>query len=158
MSVPSLAVADPQPGNMELVSKVSARQLFATSKQKWYEKVRHAAASGMAKPLWQAGSRSVGMSVPAPHGTVSTVLRYDIRDARPSAVLFAFAYASSPARTFTDSSVDEIIALVKRQMAPEFHVVGHTDRLRDGVGVFFFITQSKAEPPRGHARRTLRPH
>ena len=48
MSVPSLAVADPQPGNMELVSKVSARQLFATSKQKWHEKVRHAAASGMA--------------------------------------------------------------------------------------------------------------
>ena len=150
LSAPSPAVGDPPPANVQLVAKVDARQLFATSRQQWHEKVRHAAASGMATPLRQPGARSVGMSVRAAHGTVSTVLRYDMGDANPSAVLFAVAYRPGEA-AFTGPSAEKVIALVKRQLAPEFHVVGHTDFVDDRFALFFFITESHTARARTHA-------
>jgi hypothetical protein len=134
ISLPGPALAEkPQPTAIELVSKRDARKLFATPRHQWKENVRRAAASGMAVPLRQAGSRSVGMSVRAAGGAVSTLLRYDAGDARPTAVMFVMWYDSPDAQNLTDAFARRIVATVTRQMAPEFHVMGETDRLETGV-------------------------
>ena len=151
MSLPSAAMADPH-AEVQLIAKSDARRLFAMSRQRWNQTIRHAAASGMASPLRHESPRSPGMSVLAPGGIVSTLLRYDAGDARPSAVLFVFAYAPANAPRFTDASVDEIVARMKNQMAPEFHVVGETDRIGDRVTFFLFMTQLKSAPPRRPSR------
>lgn len=148
LSLPGPALAEkPQQTAIELVSKRDARKLFATPRHQWKENVRRAAASGMAVPLRQAGSRSVGMSVRAAGGAVSTLLRYDAGDARPTAVMFVMWYDSPDAQNLTDAFARRIVATVKRQMAPEFHVMGETDRLETGVAFYFFITPLQGPPP-----------
>src|SRR5687767_13178468 len=117
MSLPLAAMAD-TPTDIDLIPKSDARRLFAMSKERWSQTIRHAAASGMASPLRHERSRSLGMTALAPGGTVSTLLRYDAGDARPSAVLLVLAYASAEAPRFTDGSVRKMIALMKSQMAP----------------------------------------
>ena len=149
MALPSSAVGGTQDSPPQLIDKADVRHLFATSRQQWSLKVRHAAASGLAIPLGRPGAQAVGMTVPASHGIVSTVLRYDIGDHRPSAVLFAIK-SSSEKTAFNSHLADQIVAIVKRQMAPEFHVFGHTESESDRVGFFFVITQSQTTPPRGY--------
>ena len=149
LSLPSPALGKaPRVERMELVSKADARQLFATPRTQWKENVRRAAASGIAVPLWQAGSRSFGMSVRADGGAVSTLLRYDAGEARPTAVMFVMWYDAIDEHTLTDDFAHRIIETVKRQMAPEFHVIGEADRSGDSVAFFFFITQLQPPPRR----------
>jgi hypothetical protein len=147
MSFPLAAMAD-RPADIHLIAKSDARRLFAMSKQRWSQTIRHAAASGMASPLRQERSRSLGMTVLAQSGTVSTLLRYDTGDARPSAILLVLAYASAEAPRFTDASARKIVALMKSQMSPEFYVIGETDRIGDRFALFVFITQRKTAPLR----------
>lgn len=152
MSLPGPALAEKPPQTaIELVSKRDARKLFATPRHQWSENVRRAAASGMAVPLRQGGPRSVGMSVRAAGGAVSTLLRYDAGDARPTAVLFVMWYDTPDAQNLTDAFARRIVATVKRQLAPEFHVMGETDRLEQGVAFYFFITPLQGPPPRKHS-------
>jgi hypothetical protein len=91
------------------------------------------------------------MRIRADRGTVSTVLRYDINDKNPSAVLFAIAYPSRSVSS-TRRSASHIIATVKRQMAPEFHVVGDVAFEEDRFALFFVITQSQGPPTRHQGR------
>lgn len=146
MALPSSAVGGTN-APTQLIDKADVRHLFGTSQQQWSLKVRHAAASGLAIPLGRAGTRSVGLTVPASHGIVSTVLRYDIGDDRPSAVLLVLKY-SSERTAFHSHVADRIVAIVKRQMAPEFNVFGYTELESDRVAFFFVITQSPTAPRR----------
>jgi hypothetical protein len=147
MALPSSAVSGTNAPSAQLIDKAEIRNLFATSQQQWSLKVRHAAASGLAIPLGRGGAKSVGLSVPASHGIVSTVLRYDIGDDRPSAVLFVLKY-SSEKTAFNSHLAEQIVATVKRQMAPEFHVVGYSELESDRIAFFFVITQSQTTPQR----------
>jgi len=147
MALPSAAASGTTAPSAQLIDKAEVRHLFATSQQQWSLKVRHAAASGLAIPLGRAGAKSVGLSVPASHGIVSTVLRYDIGDDRPSAVLFVLRF-SSEKTAFNSHLAEQIVATVKRQMAPEFHVVGYTELESDRAAFFFAITQSQTAPQR----------
>jgi hypothetical protein len=66
-------------------------------------------------------------------------------------VLFVMWYDSPDAQNLTDAFARRIVATVKRQMAPEFHVMGETDRLEKGVAFYFFITPLQGPPPRKHS-------
>lgn len=142
--------------DMELVAKADARRLFATSKPRWNQTIRHAAASGMAVPLRQSGSRLLGMSVLAHGGAVSTLLRYDDGDARPTAVLFILQFAATEAAPFTDASVHEAVGRIKDELAAEFHVVGDAERNGSGVTFFVFLTQVRPVAPRRPDRTSNR--
>lgn len=85
------------------------------------------------------------MSILTPHGLVTTRLDFSQGDGRPTFVQVAVAYPPGQRQpALTEALAKEMMADVKRQMAPEFEVMGEIERIHGGLALFFIITETTA--------------
>ncbi len=129
----------------ELLSKADAVRLFSLTKDQWLQEVRRAVARGAA--IQTPGYPSlVGMSTTTAEGDLLTVsLDYSQGDARPAFGQVVVGYRPPRVARFDEATVRKILEAAKRQMAPEFDVMGNAERIEGGLAFFFMITRSGAE-------------
>jgi hypothetical protein len=126
---------------IELLSKADAIRLFRLTKQQWLQEVRTAVASGQAVPTG-GDPHMPGMTTTTVDGDIITVrLDYSKGDRKPLFVQVVIGYRPPRAKLFTDSTVKEALAEAKRQMAPEFEVVGSAERIEGGLAFFFELLE-----------------
>ena len=131
------------PGEVEILSKADALRLFGLTKQQWLQEVKTAVAAGLAIQT-PTTSPFIGMSLTTADGDLLTVrLDYSQGDARPAFIQVAVGYRPHRAGLFTDRVLQDVIAATKRQMAPEFEVIGNADGIEGGVGLYFMIVDRR---------------
>jgi hypothetical protein len=140
-SIAGVSTAASQSG-LEILSKADAVQLFKMSKQQWQQNVATVVAAGLGTP----SPDGTTLSVKTPTGYAITRPDYSRGNSRPAFVQVTIAYPpGGPLPAFTDTMAADLIAHTQQQMAPEFDVLGNTERLQGGL-VFFFII---SERPKG---------
>lgn len=125
----------------EILSKEDARRVFAMSRSQWTDHVRALVRAGQAQAVGdvEGGLRAVTQT---PDGDILYVHPdYFEGDAKPAVIHVNVAYRPPRARLLTDEAIRTVILAAKREMAPEFHVIGHWERTTEGLAVLFSIME-----------------
>jgi hypothetical protein len=129
---------------IEILSKEDATRLFRLSRPQWLQEIRTAVAAG---GVTETGGdpRIPGMSTTTPEGDLLTVrLDYSQGDRKPVFIQVVVGYRPPRAALlFPKGDLTEVIDAAKRQMAPEFQVIGSSERIEGGLGLFFTIIEAK---------------
>ena len=126
---------------LEILSKDDARSIFGMARADWVENVRRAVMAGQAEATGSAESGGVTMHTPTQTGFLSVGPDYSAED-RPAFIQVTVVFRSPTAEHLEDSALEDAIELAKRQMKPEYEVMGHVDRLEGAVALFFMIMEA----------------
>jgi hypothetical protein len=147
------APAPAQPQDSELLSKHDARLLFRMSRDQWQERVNDAVKGGFATP-YSSSPTMTGMQVKAPGGYVITQLDYSRGETKPALVQIVVTYPPGHGpSTYSEARAKQVLADTRKQMAPEFDVVGKTQRIEGGLAFSFTIREGRGPTGGAHGRR-----
>ena len=128
--------------DIEILSKDDARAMFAMTRIQWVENVRRLVISGVTKAM---GSPETGlaMATTTPTGQLMVRPDYSGEGRKPYLVQVMIGYRYPMSALLTDSALNDAIQASKRQMEPEYDVIGNVERIRGEVAIFFIITEKK---------------
>ena len=141
VSLAWVAPAAAQTTEIEMLTKADALRIFSMTRQQWDGNISVLVAKGAATRTYPEASGLVGMLMQTPETTVITRLDYSKGDTRPAFAQMAFTLPASWSTLFSDEATRKTIDQIKRELAPEFEVQGHMQRLRSGPTFFFIITE-----------------
>ncbi len=128
--------------DIEILSKDDARAMFAMTRAQWVEYVRRAIVAGVAKAM---GSPETGLAIATTTPAAQLIVRPDFsgEGQKPDFIQVTVGYRYPRSALLTDSALNDAIQASKRQMEPEYEVIGDVERIQGGVAIFFIITEKK---------------
>jgi hypothetical protein len=130
---------------IEIMSKADAIRLSGLSSGEWLQEVQRAVAAGAAMQV-PGDSRLIGMSTTTVEGDLLTVrLDYSQGEDKPAFIQVVVGYRPPRAGRFNEGTIRGAIATAKRQMAPEFDVMGNAETIEDGLAFFFTVARTHTE-------------
>lgn len=145
--------APAQSQDSEILSKHDARLLFTMSRDQWQERVNDAVKGGFATP-YSSSPTMTGMQVKAPGGYVITQLDYSHGATKPALIQIVVTYPPGHGpSTYAEARAKQVLADTRKQMAPEFDVVGKTQRIEGGLAFSFTIRERRGPTGGANGRR-----
>lgn len=139
--LPFMAAAQEPAPAIEILSKDDAREMFAMTKQEWVVNVQRAVAAGVATSTGTPET-NFGMAMTTMGTDLLLVTPSYGEDGRkPEFIQVVVGYRDPTAQHLSDAALKEAIETAREQLAPEYDVIGDSERLEGGASVWFIITE-----------------
>ena len=114
------------------------------TRAQWVVNVREAVIAGAATAM---GTPETGLSMAMsrPTGELMVRLDFSAQALRPDFIQVTVGYHYPTAAALTDAALNDAIQAAKRQMAPEYEVIGNVERITGGAIVLFIIVERNRE-------------
>ncbi len=129
---------------IEILSKEDARSMFTMSCDQWNENVRQAVAAGISQASGDPES-GLSMWIVTPQSYLLGVRPEYIEDSlHPNFIQVSVGYRDPVPTVLNDAALKQIIEVTKKQMEPEYDVIGDVDRVPDGISLHFSIFNKRS--------------
>ena len=142
LNLPTATYSQEGASDIEILSKDDARAMFAMTRAQWVENVRRAVIAGVARAMGSPET-ALAMATTTPTGVLFVKPDFSGEGRKPDFIQVTVGYRYPKSALLTDSALNDAVQASKKQMEPEYEVIGNVERIQGEVAIFFIITEKK---------------